>query len=241
VLDQERSSDETEAGPPASLVHEAQPGGPRLEVADPAMAAAAAAAELAGPPADPLEQQRAHGPPLGRPASASSAAPAGAVHRLAARRGGPVPVPAAAERPRVARRRAEARRQLLVAASGGSRGSGGGGRVGAGCGGHGSWNLGGRRRGPGRPLLYATRHERRRSECARGFGLCPVVAALRSPAGYVRVLVRQAPSILYRLGLWVAPPLPTAAPSAVTQNAFLSCRTRTCAPNHFAWNESPVL
>lgn len=86
------------------------------------------AAELPWDAADPLEQQRAHGPSRGRPA--------GPGYRLSAARRGPVP--GAAERPRVARRRAETH-HLLVAADSGSRDSAngsGGGRDRAGRGGH---------------------------------------------------------------------------------------------------------
>jgi hypothetical protein len=128
----------------ASHVHEAQPGGPRLEVP----AAAALALALALPVAvgrgrrraradDPLQQQRAHGPAalVGRPAPPGLAA-------AAARRGRPVPVAAAAERPRVVRRRAEARQLLAAAGDGGGprtsangRGGGGEGRRAA-CRGH---------------------------------------------------------------------------------------------------------
>lgn len=216
--------------PTASQVHEAQPGGARLEVADPDTAAAVVAAGLAPDAADPLEQQRAHGP-----------RPGGAGRRLGAARRGSVPT--AAERPRVARRRAEARRRLLVAASGGSRGSDDGGRVGARCGGHGSWNLGGRRRGPGRPLLYATRHESRR---CRGASAREASASVPSWLPCARLLVlgtcvslsnRPSPPLHFVSfwGYW----LPLPCPQLHHQNAFLSCRT--CAPNHFAWNESPDL
>ena len=117
----------------ASHVHEAQPGGARLEFSAPAALALPVAV---GRAADPLQQQRAHGPPTHRrpdPWTWTRLAAAG--RRRPARA---VPVAAAAEGPRMVRRRAEAR-QLLAAAGngGGSRrsGSGGGGRR-AGCRGH---------------------------------------------------------------------------------------------------------
>lgn len=147
--------------PTASQVHEAQPGGARLEVADPDTAAAVVAAGLAPDAADPLEQQRAHGP-----------RPGGAGHRLGAARRGSVPT--AAERPRVARRRAEAR-HFLVGGAGRSRDSGGvGGRARARRGGHmvaigcSTAPCGGRGRGLGRGRCrlafireYATRERAR--------------------------------------------------------------------------------
>jgi hypothetical protein len=139
-----------EAEAPASLVHEAQPGRARLEVS----AAAAAVGRAAG---DPLQEQRAHGPPPRR----RPVRPAG----LAARA---VPVAAAAEGARVVRRRAEARE--LGRRGGGSVGGGGG----RGCRSHGSvcclecgsGDTGGARCGfrplsrrPGRLALYATRQD----------------------------------------------------------------------------------
>jgi len=104
----------------ASHVHEAQPGGARLEFSAPAALALPVAV---GRAADPLQQQRAHGPPHRRPAPWPRLAAAG--RRRPARA---VPVAAAAEGPRMVRRRAEARQLLAVAGSGGgSRRSGTGG------------------------------------------------------------------------------------------------------------------
>lgn len=127
------------AGGVTSHVHEAEPGGARLEV--PGAAALAAAAAVGRAAADPLQQQGAHGPPLRRSGSAGPRPTLAAAAAAAARRGrpvGPVPVADAAERPRVVRRRAEAC-QLLAAAAGsrgGSRTSSNGAGRRAGCRGH---------------------------------------------------------------------------------------------------------